>query len=139
MSKAKKRTPARGTKKKPAAAWKKQKAAAPKKKPKAVVKTKALTKSSPKKKLVRVRSRSDDRRSMVEELKAEEHKREEVVLGGWPAGITTYRIGALWICKVDNVSPGATVARGRGKTREEALEIATTAATRRLAATRVHR
>jgi hypothetical protein len=72
-------------------------------------------------------------------LKAEEHSREEVVLGGWPAGVTTYRIGQTWICKVDNVSPGAVVARGRGKTREEALEHATGAATRRLAATRVHR
>jgi hypothetical protein len=77
--------------------------------------------------------------SKEEELKAEEHRREEVELGGWPAGVTTYRIGATWICKIDNVSPGATVARGRGKTREEAVTIATTAATRRLAATRVHR
>jgi hypothetical protein len=75
----------------------------------------------------------------VTELKAEEHAREEVELGGWPAGVTTYRIGETWICKIDNVSPGATVARGRGKTRTEALEMATAAATRRLAATRVHR
>lgn len=75
----------------------------------------------------------------MSDLKAEEHQREERVLGGWPAGVTTYRIGETWICKVDNVSPGATVARGRGKTRQEALEIATTAAARRLAATRVHR
>ncbi len=76
---------------------------------------------------------------MVDPLKAEEHQREVVTLGGWPAGVTTYRIGATWICKVDNVSPGATVARGRGKTREEAMEVAVSAATRRLVATRVHR
>lgn len=72
-------------------------------------------------------------------LQAEEFQREEVVLGGWPAGVTSYRIGEMWLCKVDNVSPGATVARGRGKTRQEAVEQATSAATRRLAATRKHR
>lgn len=86
----------------------------------------------------RANEASEQRSAIVDELKAEEHKREEVVLGGWPAGVTTYRIGKTWICKVDNVSPGATVARARGTTREEAVETATTAATRRLAATRVH-
>lgn len=73
------------------------------------------------------------------ELKAEEHSRYECELGGWPAGVTTYRIGATWICKIDNVSPGATVARGRGASRDEAVQAATHSATRRLAATRVHR
>jgi len=79
------------------------------------------------------------KQTMTTNLKAEEHKREEVVLGGWPAGITTYRIENTWICKIDNVSPGATVARARGVTREEAVEAAVAAATRRLAATRIHR
>jgi len=95
----------------------------------------AVTTSSSKKSI----APGSDRRSVVDELKAEEHKREEVELGGWPAGVTTYRIGDMWICKIDNVSPGATVARARGKTRDEAVGTATAAATRRLAATRVHR
>jgi len=73
------------------------------------------------------------------ELKAEEHSRYECELGGWPAGVTTYRIGTTWICKIDNVSPGATVARGRGASRDEAVQAASASATRRLAATRVHR
>jgi hypothetical protein len=74
----------------------------------------------------------------VSELKAEEHTRVEVELGGWPAGVTTYRIGETWICKIDNVSPGAVVARSRGKSKGEAVDAATQAAARRLAATRLY-
>jgi hypothetical protein len=69
-------------------------------------------------------------------LRAEEFTRKETSLGGWPAGVTTYRIGAHWHCKIDNVSPGALVARGRGSSREEALAAAIERATARLAATR---
>jgi len=58
-------------------------------------------------------------------LRAEDHFRLETELGGWPAGITTYRIGETWICKIDNVSPGAIVARARASTREEAVSVAT--------------
>ena len=72
-------------------------------------------------------------------LRAEEHSREETTLGGWPAGITTYRIGETWICKIDNVSPGAVVARARAETREDAINAASERATSRLAATRRHR
>lgn len=83
-------------------------------------------------------SASSDRRATLSELKAEDHSRVEVELGGWPAGVTTYRIGAVWICKIDNVSPGAVVARARGTTKNEAVAAATAAAARRLAATRVY-
>ena len=70
-------------------------------------------------------------------LHAEKHSRLETELGGWPAGITTYRIGAKWICKIDNVSPGAIVARAHGATREEAVTVASARADMRLARTRV--
>lgn len=69
-------------------------------------------------------------------MRAEDFSREETTLGGWPAGITMYRIGATWICKIDNVSPGAVIARGRGETRESALAAARERAIPRLAATR---
>jgi hypothetical protein len=70
-------------------------------------------------------------------LRAEDHNREEIELGGWPAGVTTYRIGERWICKIDNVSPGAIVARAHGATREEAVSVASERADQRLARTRV--
>jgi hypothetical protein len=77
----------------------------------------------------------DDRSGIT--LRAEDHLRVETELGGWPAGITTYRIGETWICKIDNVSPGAIVARGRGATREEAVAFASARAEHRLAQTRI--
>lgn len=70
------------------------------------------------------------------DLRAEEFKREETTLGGWPVGITTYRVGENWICKIDNVSPGAIVARGRGATRDEAVASASARAAPRMASTR---
>ena len=57
-------------------------------------------------------------------------------LSGWPARVRSYRIGARWHARVDNVSPGATVARGNGATREEAEEDALAAARARFAHTR---
>jgi hypothetical protein len=90
------------------------------------------------KKTTKKAASKSDGRATVSELKAEEHTRVEVELGGWPAGVTTYRIGDTWICKIDNVSPGATVARARGKTKGEAVDAATQSAARRLAATRLY-
>ena len=45
-------------------------------------------------------------------------RRERV--GEWNIRVTTYRLGEAWICKVDNVSPGATLARVSKPTLEEA-------------------
>jgi hypothetical protein len=69
-------------------------------------------------------------------LRAEEHENRREVLGGWEAEIVSYRIGETFHCHVNNVSPGATVARAEGTTREEAVRAAVTKATERLAATR---
>ncbi|MBN9164413.1 MAG: hypothetical protein BGO98_30025 [Myxococcales bacterium 68-20] len=56
-------------------------------------------------------------------------------LEGWPVRITAYRIGAKHYCHVDNVSPGATVARSSGTTADEARGKAVTNARERLAKT----
>lgn len=72
-----------------------------------------------------------------EGLRAESFVRTETKLGGWPVGITTYRIGETWFCKIDNVSPGAIVARSRAETREAAIASASERVTPRLAATRI--
>lgn len=69
-------------------------------------------------------------------MKAEEYQERRVEAEGWPVNLTSYRIGAVYHCKADNVSPGAAIARGVGATREEAEEKALEQARRRLARTR---
>ena len=56
-------------------------------------------------------------------------------LEGWPVRITGYRIGARYFCHVDNVSPGAIVARASGATADEARMMAVENARVRLAKT----
>jgi hypothetical protein len=46
--------------------------------------------------------------------------------------ITTYQIGERFYCHIDNVSPGATIARTEGDSLEEAREAALQKATTRL-------
>lgn len=41
-----------------------------------------------------------------------------------PIGITTYKVGNRFSCRIDNVDPGAIIARASGATREEAIESA---------------
>jgi hypothetical protein len=71
-------------------------------------------------------------------MRAEDYQRRRQELAGWPVGIVTYKLGERFICEVDNVSPGARVARAEGATREEAERAAMAAAERRLGRTRVH-
>ena len=53
-------------------------------------------------------------------MKAEEFQERRLELAGWPVNLASYRIGAEWHCKADNVSPGAGLCRTTGATREEA-------------------
>jgi hypothetical protein len=69
-------------------------------------------------------------------MKAEEYTKRREKVGSFEINIVTYRLGDTYHCKVDNVSPGAVVARGDGKTREEA-EKAVELARERVARTRV--
>lgn len=69
-------------------------------------------------------------------MKAEEYVVEESALAGWPVRFSSYRIGATWHCKADNVSPGATIAIGKGSSRSEAKAVARRAAEARLKRTR---
>jgi hypothetical protein len=69
-------------------------------------------------------------------FKAEEYTRRSEEIHGWAVNISTYRLRDTWLCKIDNNSPGATVSRGEGTTREEAEKEALDAATRRLASTK---
>jgi hypothetical protein len=69
-------------------------------------------------------------------MRAEEHEKRREVLGGWEAEIVSYRIGETFYCHVNNVSPGATVARAEGESREEAVNAAVSKARERFEATR---
>ncbi len=71
-------------------------------------------------------------------MRPEDYQRRRVELGGWPVGIVSYRLGDRFYCEIDNVSPGARIARAEGATREAAEEEALAAAERRLGRTRVH-
>ena len=53
-------------------------------------------------------------------LRVEEHQERELKIESWPVRLTSYRIGETFHCTADNISPGASLARTRGATREEA-------------------
>ncbi|HVP48927.1 MAG TPA: hypothetical protein VMT32_20175 [Bryobacteraceae bacterium] len=70
-------------------------------------------------------------------MKVEEFQERRVEVGGWQVNLTSYRLGEVFHCKADNVSPGAALARATGATREEAEKKALERAEQLLARTRV--
>lgn len=69
-------------------------------------------------------------------MKAEGYRQRKVKVGGWEVNLASYRLGELFHCNADNVSPGATLARTTAPTREEAESKALERATQLLARTR---
>jgi hypothetical protein len=55
-------------------------------------------------------------------MKIEEYQERKVAVDGWEVNLTSYRLGGEWHAKADNVSPGATLCRTIGASREEAEE-----------------
>ena len=53
--------------------------------------------------------------------------------------ITSYKVGDVYYCTVDNIDPGAVIARSRGKSQEEAESKAIAHARQRVEATVVRR
>jgi hypothetical protein len=70
-------------------------------------------------------------------MKAEEYQERKVEVLGWPVNLTSYRLGEVFHCKADNVSPGAALARTTGATRQEAEKKALERAEQLLGRTRV--
>jgi hypothetical protein len=70
-------------------------------------------------------------------MKAEEYRERKTEVAGWPVNLASYRLGAVFHCKADNVSPGAALARTTGSTREEAEKKALDRAGQLLARTQV--
>jgi hypothetical protein len=52
--------------------------------------------------------------------RVQEYTERKLDLSGWEVNLTTYKLGEVYHCKADNVSPGAALARTTGATREEA-------------------
>ena len=71
-------------------------------------------------------------------MQAEEFQERKLEVAGWPVNLTSYRLGAEWHCKADNVSPGAALCRTTGATREEAEQKALKRAEELLGKTRKH-
>lgn len=67
---------------------------------------------------------------------AEDYERRREEMEGWEVGITSYCLNGRCYCKVDNVSPGALIARAIGATKAEAESSALAHARARLAGTR---
>jgi hypothetical protein len=69
-------------------------------------------------------------------MRAEEYAERREEVAGWPIHIVTYRLGNRYCCTIDNVDPGARVARAEGMTREDAENKALEKARRYLGQTR---
>lgn len=57
---------------------------------------------------------------MADALKPEDYHARKETAGVWELNVISYKLGDKYLCTVDNVSPGATLARAEGATREEA-------------------
>jgi hypothetical protein len=71
-------------------------------------------------------------------MRVEEYGERSLQLSGWDVHLTTYKLGDVYHCKADNVSPGAALARTTGMTRDEAEAKAIERAEQLLSKTRRH-
>ena len=69
-------------------------------------------------------------------MKTEDYSERVVDVNGWQCRLTSYKLGEVYYCHADNVSPGARLARSKGATKEEAERIALQRATELLRKTR---
>lgn len=69
-------------------------------------------------------------------MRAEDYSERTVDVNGWQCRLTSYRLGTIYHCQADNVSPGARLARATGATKEEAERHALERATELLSRTR---
>jgi hypothetical protein len=67
--------------------------------------------------------------------KVEDYTERKLEVHGWPVNLTSYKLGGQFHAKADNVSPGASLARTAGATREEAEQLAIARAAELLART----
>lgn len=53
-------------------------------------------------------------------MRPEGYEERRIDVDGWEVNLTSYRLGEVFHCQSDNVSPGAWLARTTGSTRAEA-------------------
>jgi hypothetical protein len=66
-------------------------------------------------------------------VQEEDVEQRQQKLHGYPVGVVSFRSGDKFVCRVDNVDPGAVIARGEGRTRAEAERAALSQLERRFA------
>jgi hypothetical protein len=71
-------------------------------------------------------------------MHAEDHSERTVEVNGWQCRLTSYKLGEIYHCQADNVSPGARLTRATGTTKEEAERRALERATELLSRTKRH-
>jgi hypothetical protein len=71
-------------------------------------------------------------------MRAEDYSEQTVAINGWDCRLTSYRLGDVYHCHADNVSPGARLTRAKGATKEEAERKALERATEMLSKTQRH-
>lgn len=69
-------------------------------------------------------------------MKPQNHSKRKTKVGEWDVNVVSYKLGDRFYCTVDNVSPGAWIARTEGTTQEEAEKKALDRAAGLLARTR---
>ena len=77
-----------------------------------------------------------DRETLEKIMKPKNFSERKTQLAGWKAKITSYQLGDKFYCTVDNVSPGAWIAKTEGASREEAEKKALERASELLSKTR---
>lgn len=70
-------------------------------------------------------------------LRPEQYRERREKAPPFEIRVVSYRLGERWHCKIDNVDPGANIARAEGGTREQAEEAALAKAKDSLSRTRV--
>lgn len=65
-----------------------------------------------------------------------DYLRRQQEVQGWGVTVTSYQLGDRYYCTIENVDPGARIARAEGATREDAERQALEKASKYLARTR---
>lgn len=63
---------------------------------------------------------------------AQDYQVQDRQINGTPVKVTSYRLGEAYYCQVANADPGATIARAKGTTHQQAVDVAVSKATKRL-------
>jgi len=71
-------------------------------------------------------------------MQVEDFSERNLEINGWPVRLTSYRLGDVFHCKADNVSPGAALARTAGASKQEAEDKAIARAAELLGRTKRH-